>query len=96
MVRVKKPKDDFDARERDWQEQVNALKLSHSAYVGQVEVQQEALKSAVEQGKKWGLDLLKLTQLSREAFEKLGREVQAQYSEQAAEMPDAKRKGEKR
>jgi hypothetical protein len=93
MARMKKPKDDTEARQQDWQTQVDAMKLAHSAFEGQVAVQQETLKSISQFGQQWGLDLPKLTQMSKDAFEKMGREVQAQFEQRHSEPSQEKASG---
>jgi hypothetical protein len=76
MARAKKPPVSTDARLKSWEGAVTQLELTHAACIDNFAVQQELALAAAHLGKQWGLDLEKITSMSREAFVRLGKEVE--------------------
>jgi hypothetical protein len=69
--KAKKPTAAPESRMPDWAAQVVNLKKEFVAYEESIAIQQEMLKAIAIHGKQWGLDLELVTQMSRDAFDRI-------------------------
>ena len=72
-----------DSRMPDWALRLATLKKEFVAYEAAVAIQQEILKGMAAQGKQWGIDLERVTAMSRDAFDRVGKAAEVDESKPA-------------